>query len=388
MITCLYCNAEFELGAGSEEHVIPRFLGARLKTRNACCTGCNNKLGNEVDSSLDPLFSILVNGYGILTEGRVGDKGRTLRGVATKEGEVVELQPGGQIRSRTTVQMREQDGLLNMELRVPTNERLSKILDGIARKQGMTREELLKSGEFEARRYWTPSPQVEFSVSLGPTQRRAAVKCCLNAMSRGSDPTRVRVPELEVARRFVADEEAPTRPPPTGLVRTGPIETTTLAHSVAVWSLDGRLYGSVQFFDIFVWATILAEDWPHDAVDVAYAYDPIGRCEVPLSWRERIAWNASALQDYAQQLEVVESALSQSIPAMQEYQREQLPQRLTDAAMADFAAKFGDRPIFEPDMIEWLARRVAGAATAAMAGAEMSMPLELDDLLRDPGDGA
>lgn len=55
-IKCFLCEKKFPENQGSDEHILLKSLGGKLKSKNLLCASCNNKLGHDGDNEVYEQF--------------------------------------------------------------------------------------------------------------------------------------------------------------------------------------------------------------------------------------------------------------------------------------------------------------------------------------------
>ena len=60
---CFYCGNNIDESNKTEEHIIPNYIGGKLKTKNILCKDCNSKIGTDIDLGFKDLevFTNLLN---------------------------------------------------------------------------------------------------------------------------------------------------------------------------------------------------------------------------------------------------------------------------------------------------------------------------------------
>ncbi len=61
MNNCIFCNQELNYEKISTEHIIPRCMGGKLKSKLIICRKCNSKFGTEFDESLIKRFMLILH---------------------------------------------------------------------------------------------------------------------------------------------------------------------------------------------------------------------------------------------------------------------------------------------------------------------------------------
>lgn len=129
---CALCNVKITAENNTDEHVIPRAIGGRLKVRNFICVSCNNDAGHEWDNKLVAALASFSLMLGIDREGK--EVPRQL--IETDKGKVWLNYDGTMDKTKPEVNINKNGNKLEINLTARSEEEALKIINGNLRKYG------------------------------------------------------------------------------------------------------------------------------------------------------------------------------------------------------------------------------------------------------------
>lgn len=191
VINCLYCeHGEFEIGKGSEEHVILSSLGGKKASKNICCQICNNELGDKIDKVLSEEFSFVSNLINIKT-GR-NKPVKPIKNAGVMNGQEFELRPGGTPHfSKVKFDKTVNKNTIEATISARTPEEALKLMEQFAKSNGKTLDDIQNSNVKIISNY--DIPQVSGTLNLGGELFfRSVAKMMLTYLATLCNHTRLR----------------------------------------------------------------------------------------------------------------------------------------------------------------------------------------------------
>ena len=276
--TCALCPAPLTDENKSREHIIPNSIGGRKKTSGFICDTCNNNCGKTWESVLAEQFLWFSHAVGIKREHGSPPDMR----IRTVLGEELLLRHNETMTTAkpTYVEQEGEDGKINIQISVRTEEEAKRVVKGVARKYPSVDAEAAT-----ANLVTTETPlDSPLSVNLqfgGPDGGRSMVKTALALASEyGIDHTK-----CEKGISYLKSDDAL---PPFGFgytvdfVKNRPQEE--IFHCVAVAGLPklGKILAYVEYFNVARILVELSDLYDGEGFYCSYAIDPTSGVEVDI----------------------------------------------------------------------------------------------------------
>lgn len=337
MLQCLYCtNAQFELGKGSEEHVILSSLGGKKSSRNICCEACNNKYGGEIDVVLSKEFHFFCTMIGIRT-GRGKDAPTQLK-ILTTENEKYDLLPGGKNRlSDNTVEFTDGENSSTVSITARDEETALKLLNVALRKYGKDLKDLSSVSGINITGY--PDPMTG-RISIGQEFYRSIAKMALTYVATLISPKRLRGEEFLKITSFIKGEHTSN-----DYVR---IESANVFPSApGIDELNHRIFFLataekkraivlLELFGSFRFSVLLSDVWSGESSAKVHVINPIThkRSDQDLPPTDTI-YDEIQKQTDAQQIEAVKTAITTAGAVINRRQRKTMVSQIVGEAFND-----------------------------------------------------
>ncbi len=267
---CFICGDPLTAENDSREHVIPRAIGGRLRTRGFICVKCNSVSGETWDAEAAEQLNALSLFFVISREGNAPPSQK----VKTVSGQELLLRPDGRLdMTKPSIEVRKTDA--GKELRVSTrNEREARqVLEGLKRTYPeIDVEAILQAAQTT---YTPPDGPVTFSVEFGGAGAgRSVVKSAAAYASYcGLDASL-----FKTAKNYLDDAAA--EPPfgyyhDTDLVIGRPKGIPI--HCVALKGdpETGLLLGYVEYFGFQRMVVCLSDAYEGERINHSYGIDPL-----------------------------------------------------------------------------------------------------------------
>ena len=301
---CIYCSAE--LGPGTRAaHIIPSALGGRKKSKDFCCTACNNAI-SPLERSLCEALRPLAARIGVR-----GDRGRSpsAKVLDARQGPLEVWGMQAKPVTRPPMPIAVAGNFVVLSGGAPDQAGMARQLAHVLRRAGKTPADFAKGDvKLIAGKHLGFLGGAEFSVTLGhPEHLRAVAKMVVELLAVHS-PDLARRPELQRARDFVLNGAPILQVLPdaatVGLIH----KSTPPAHLCEVWTSGANVIGRVVLFGLYPFTVPLTTLWMSHPFCAAYQVDPLdgrvlfdyaGRADGPLprAWPRR-TWDARAEQEY------------------------------------------------------------------------------------------
>lgn len=254
----------------SDEHVIPNFLGGRLKHRGLLDKSTNELLGQQVDAVLYDALSSFV----VVTDGRSSRAPNmpppSLRNVPANDGKSYRVHAQGIVELPSIIEIRGTSASLSVSGSIPNRRVLKKALTNwVQRNKGPT--ELIDRVLSNVTDVTIPSPQLTFDVNLLDTEcYRAVAKMACNLFA-ASVPHAFLDSAFDGMRRWILGKNREVEPP-VQLTHCPSVSSQfgELDHWVRVVASDGVVVGTVVLFGGFAFSIDLGR--VSGLADCAFSY--------------------------------------------------------------------------------------------------------------------
>lgn len=312
--TCIYCGSV--LGPETRAaHVIPSALGGRKKSKEFCCTSCNNAI-SKVERSLCEVLKPLTAHVGVR-----GDRGRapSARVVDAAQGRVEVWGTKAQSVPRPPTVIAAAENFAVITGGAPDLAGMAQQLAHFLRRAGKTPSDL-QTGDvkLKAGKHVGFLGESEFKVELGHVDHQRTIVKMMVELVAVHSPELANRPELQRARDFVV------RGSPVLEVLPDPVTVGLIhvpeppAHLCEVWTAKSQLIGRVVLFGRCPFTAPLSALWGSHPFCAAYQVDPVdgrelfdnaGRADGPLpsGWPCR-AWDEGAHDAYRQRFKTAMQA--------------------------------------------------------------------------------
>lgn len=240
---CLRCGREMVGEAESVEHIIPRALGGKLKSKVLYCRACNTQLGNEVDEPFFNQFTYFCTSLNIRREGR--GKLPDIPAIHVASGAKVAL--GAHLKARTTEMSvkpvgTDATGNQKQQITAPNHEKAQEMLRGIQEKAAKEGKQVVVEKTVVNKLEGPVRVEIDFG---GPKTFRGAAKIVLGLhIHRGGSRT-----DVDALRKFVVGEN--TGHPAWLHYIPELFPKDQLTHDVMVATdVSGTLWGVVSIFGV------------------------------------------------------------------------------------------------------------------------------------------
>lgn len=278
MIKCLYCDDMFEIGNGSEEHVILSALGGRKSSKNACCKTCNNTFGNTIDKSLADEFKFISLQLDIKT-GR-NKTAPKLKSFFSMNDSNFDLLHGGQYElSKSNVKFTELDeNKKQVSIQARNQDELKKILKEIAEKKIKIDPNKLKG--LELTETISHPPVAHVSLSIGREEHyRSIAKTMLTYLCTLTNPKNLRDKSFNDIVDYIKDGKniGTMRTTINPISKLNHIRLSNISHSLIIFASKelNTVIGIYELFGSVLFSCILANEWKHKDVGMLYEIDPV-----------------------------------------------------------------------------------------------------------------
>lgn len=310
----------------SEEHVLPSFLGGRLRVRGRLDITTNNRFGHGIEARLDEaLRAVRVP---LDARNSTGDPPRALESVRGADGRSYRVKAGGVMEARPEIIRRPlNSGEVRIEASVPNEHVVREMLRKHARRTGKDLEQLTSAWMATGVRKLSPPPMMTFQIPLwerDPYRATAKIACNLFAER---DPHTFLQREFDAIRSFVLEGAEVDQPP------VQACEVDVHAHRLGaldhVVTLDARreeVVGLVVYFGLLAFVVRLGHATVPSGLHRAYRVDQLGRSHRVDDARDLAIATPSfadaAGRTYEEFGSVVRKQLERLVPTLQSIQRE------------------------------------------------------------------
>lgn len=239
------------IAVDSEEHILPNFLGGRLRIGGLIDKATNDALGATIDAALaDALHMFRVH---LDVRSHRGDRPvPPMKGVAGPGGAKYRLDPGGLVSAAPNLKIEERQGRLHLSGTCPDMPTLEGLLRKYAKRKRLDADRIIEQARALVRNKREAPPTLTFDLELyKPDCYRAIAKVACNLLARHDKPLFLRS-AFDPVRRFVI-EGTWSGPMPVQAVEVDLREggLGTLDHLVSVRSDDqGQMLGLVVLFGL------------------------------------------------------------------------------------------------------------------------------------------
>ncbi|MBZ9666730.1 HNH endonuclease [Pseudomonas sp. LMG 31766] len=269
MATCFLCDEPISSSNDSREHIIPNSIGGIKKTRGFICVDCNSEAGETWDAALSEQMNTLSLFFRV-----VRDRGENKRElIETTAGEKLIYGKGTLEFYSPTIDVKEIDSGLNIQVSAKNIEQARQILTGLKRKHKHVKidVESILNQAVESVTY--PEGAMHFEVQWGGKDvGRSWVKTALALLSdNGIDPK-----QCEQASAYLLGDGEPCFGYyySDDVVRNRPLGVP-LHCIVAVGNQKEKtIQGYLEYFGMLRIVLNLSENYHGEDFKVGYAIDP------------------------------------------------------------------------------------------------------------------
>ncbi len=278
-LNCIYCNTEkFSPQKGSVEHAILSSIGGKKTSRNICCIGCNQRLGNEVDEPLAKGIDILACLYGIKT-GR-GREAATLKGLKNKDGALINLLPKGKMEFVKKVDIKrtpdEENGVINLNIKASTEEDVIRRLNQQLKSVGKDISEF-SFNSFTKETIYPGAINGNIDIGLH-TQFRSIAKMALTYLATMISPDRLRSGAFSTIIDCISgtiDIDKKVLMTSSNFPTTPSISTPQHRIIISASKANRIIVGLVELYSGIKFKVILSDSWDGPDLQKGYAVNPI-----------------------------------------------------------------------------------------------------------------
>jgi len=259
------------------EHIIPSFLGGRLKCRGIIDKSTNDRFGHGIDASLHraiQAFLVVADARGDRTS-----KPPRLSGIGGEDGRWYDVDAGGIVRPQPRPNIEAHGSSISIDATAVDTSTLKQALSKWAQRNGHNPEEIVERALAMAQHTTSPSPKLTFKHDLFETDcYRAVAKMACNLLALRNRSVFMHS-SFDLIRDWVLgrrDLQAPL----VQLVEYEAIgdEIGELDHLVRVApASDGRVEGLVLLFGTFAFSVDLGERHDVEPFASCYRVDQLGR---------------------------------------------------------------------------------------------------------------
>ena len=278
MLTCVYCKKNsFKLNEGSNEHVILSAIGGRKKSRNVCCTECNNRLGAEIDEPFSEELAYFSTNLGITRDRKKTSP--TIKCKVEHDGKQYDLKHGGEFSLSKAHVEREvlPDGTIDISLIAGSREQATKILSQILSGVGKSLHDF-ESIEAKSKKSYLPTVEERFHFG-GPVQFRSVAKMLLTYAETVIGPSVLRSTAFDSVIAYIDGKnsnfdrlclgycfEVPTEP-----------KVSNINHRAFLFTSSAKklAIGVLEIFGGIVYSVELSSQWDGPDISTVYAIDPV-----------------------------------------------------------------------------------------------------------------
>ncbi len=278
MLSCIYCkNKSFQYDCGSKEHVILSSLGGIKASKNICCEGCNNRLGNEIDEPFADNFSFFSTMFNIIT-GRK-KKASILKNEVEYNGNIYDLQPGGKFKlSKGSVRFKDSGGF---SIVAGSTEQAITLLEQAKKKSKESTEDSMKI-EAKSTKIFLPPQEKKLDIG-GNLQFRSAAKMLITYLGTCINPERLRDGSFDKTISFIdgnLSEFSETYIGDCGLLlNLDRYNISNINHRAFIFASQEKriVIGVLELFGAIRYTVKLSNVWNSSDFSRVYIIDPVNR---------------------------------------------------------------------------------------------------------------
>lgn len=278
VINCLYCQTtKFEIGKGSEEHVILSSIGGKKSSRNICCQKCNNELGDEIDKTLSEEFSFISNFINIKT-GR-NKPPKTIKNAGVMNGQVFDLKPGGTPHySKIKFDQTVKDNTVQANFSARSPEEALRLMEQFAKSHGKTIDDLKNASVKDISDY--NIPQVSATLSLGGDLFfRSIAKMMLTYLATLCDQSKLRDGSVNDLIDYITGKlsEKNTLSFDFNTEFPNKLIESEMYHQIFIWAdpISKLVFCGLKLFRFINFSAVLSDSWEGGEIKRSHVIDPI-----------------------------------------------------------------------------------------------------------------
>lgn len=263
----------------TEEHVVPNFLGGRLRVKGIIDRATNSHLGTTIDAALDKALLSIRNQVDGRSHRDPTTPAPSIRNVQGDDGKRYDLLAGGQAASQPKIQIEEHDGRIQVKGTAPNRETLLKHLRHYYKRKGRETKGLEEKVGAIIKSTRTRPPTVSLAFNLWDTDPyRAILKIACNLFAL-HHPNEMLGPGFDSSRRFICDGQTPDTLVPVQAIHLdirkdgfGPLD-----HLVVVQIRKGDVTGTVTLYGALSFVVYIGRTSGVDDAKYSYRVDQLGR---------------------------------------------------------------------------------------------------------------
>ena len=278
MITCLYCQiAKFQVGKGSEEHVILSSIGGKKASRNICCQKCNNKLGDQIDKTLSEEFSFISNFINIKT-GR-NKPAKTIKNAGVMNGQYFDLKPGGTPHySNIKFDQSVKDKTIDASFSARSPEEALRLMGQFVKSHGKTLDDLKNTSVKDISDY--NIPQVSGTLNLGGDLFfRSIAKMMLTYLATLCNHYKLRVGSVDDLIDYITGQSSDKNKLSFDYNTEFPDKKieAEIYHQIFIWAdpVSKLVFCGLKLFRFISFSAVLSNSWEGGEIKESHLIDPI-----------------------------------------------------------------------------------------------------------------